>query len=228
MTDKRFYEAHRTELIEKSKQRYQEKREEILAKQNERKKEYKKAQKENAEKGEILNLDTDRMYRKSVKVNKPSYMQVKTYPNGIIIIEAEVSPKQYDDMSITDKEGMRNKRRLENTLNNINTANNIVIVEHNEVQVYLKSENNIQEIVDSVSAFIEEFHKAKEQRIASNNVKAAKPVLQFSIGGEYMAEYESISEAARISDTPRQRITSCLIGKAREAGGYIWKWKYEE
>lgn len=228
MTDNRYYKAHVQELREKGRQRYKEKREEILAKQKEHNKKYKKAQKENAEKGEILNCEVDRIYRKSVKVNKPNYMDVKIYPNGIIVVEAVVSPKQYDDMSITDKEGMKNKRRLENALNNINTANNIVIVEHNEVQVYLLSEKNIQEIVDTIASFVEEFHKAKEERIVSNNVKIAKPVLQFSIGGEYMAEYESISEAARISDIPRQRITSCLVRKTREAGGYIWKWKYEE
>lgn len=227
MSDNRYYEAHVQELREKGRQRYKEKREEILAKQKEHNKKYKKAQKENAEKGEILDCEVDRMYRKSVKVNKPSYMQVRTYPNGIIVVEAVVSPKQYNDMSITDKEGMINKRRLEKTLSAI-IADTIIIVEHNEVQVYLKSEKNIQEIVDSVSAFIEEFHKAKEERIVSNNVKAAKPVLQLSIDGTYLNEFESIAEAARISDTPRQRITSCLVGKTREAGGYKWKWKYEE
>lgn len=239
MKNNKYYEKNKEAIKEAAKAWYYKHKEEVIARNKAKRdaiKEAKEAEKaERQKRGE----DTKKKYyynpenlalrknRKSLDVHCPAYMTCTAYPNGIIVVEAVVSPKQYNDMSITDKEGMRNKRRLEKTLCDI-IADTIIIVEHNEVQVYLKSEKHIQEIVDSVAAFIEEFHKANEERIVSNNAKIAKPILQLSIDGDYIAEYESISDAARITDVPRQRITACLVGKVKESGGYKWKFKYEE
>lgn len=52
-----------------------------------------------------------------------------------------------------------------------------------------------------------------------------KPILQFTLDGEFVAEYPSVSEAARENNIYPSNISKCLIGKRKSAGGSIWKYK---
>lgn len=56
-----------------------------------------------------------------------------------------------------------------------------------------------------------------------NNKKLSKTVLQLSLDGTIMAEYESISEAARQRGIYHANISACCRGKLKTAGHYIWK-----
>ena len=53
----------------------------------------------------------------------------------------------------------------------------------------------------------------------------SKPVLQFSLAGEFLNEYPSIKEAAVKTGIIKQNISSNLTGKYKTAGGFIWKYK---
>ena len=51
----------------------------------------------------------------------------------------------------------------------------------------------------------------------------AKKIIQFTLDGEYVAEYPSALEAKRI--TKINNIIACCRGIQQTAGGYIWKYK---
>ena len=54
-----------------------------------------------------------------------------------------------------------------------------------------------------------------------------KPVLQYTLNGEFVAEYESTSEASRKSGLKYTDIQFCCANKRnrRTAGGFIWRYK---
>lgn len=59
------------------------------------------------------------------------------------------------------------------------------------------------------------------------NQKIAKPVLQYSKQGEFIAEYYSTAEAARQTGINGGHIGCCCNGRLnrKTCGGFIWKWK---
>lgn len=56
----------------------------------------------------------------------------------------------------------------------------------------------------------------------------SKPILQFTLDGEFVAEYPSAMEAQRQTGFKNSYINKCLRGKLDKAYGYIWKYKGEE
>jgi group I intron endonuclease len=55
-----------------------------------------------------------------------------------------------------------------------------------------------------------------------------KPVLQFDLYGNFIAEYSSATEAAKAVGLKYiNSITKCCNNKQHTAGGYCWKWKSE-
>ena len=67
------------------------------------------------------------------------------------------------------------------------------------------------------------------KHIAMDKVRPKKeknpPLLQYSKDGELVAEHKTITEAQDASGADRAVIRKCCIGKAKTAGGYIWKYK---
>lgn len=61
----------------------------------------------------------------------------------------------------------------------------------------------------------------KEDRIS----KTRKSVLQYTLNGNYIGEYESTSEAQRQTGVAQQNICSCCKGKVKTAGGFVWEYK---
>ena len=55
----------------------------------------------------------------------------------------------------------------------------------------------------------------------------AKSVHQFTLGGDFVAEYWSANEAARQTGYDQSNISACCRGKLKQAYGYIWKYKKE-
>lgn len=50
-----------------------------------------------------------------------------------------------------------------------------------------------------------------------------KPVKQYSLDGDFIKEYESLSSAGVATGTDISSIIRCTQNKAKTAGGYIWK-----
>lgn len=65
-----------------------------------------------------------------------------------------------------------------------------------------------------------------EKRI--NHPKLCKPILQFSLSGDFIKEYPSQKEAQRQTGVINQNIYQCCNGKRKQAGGYIWRYKKEQ
>lgn len=61
----------------------------------------------------------------------------------------------------------------------------------------------------------------------SAKVKCSKAVIQFSKSGAFVAEYNSIREAANINNVCPGDIIKCCKGKQHYCGGFNWKYKYE-
>ena len=64
-------------------------------------------------------------------------------------------------------------------------------------------------------------------RARSMQAQHRKPVQQFDLCGNLVAEFESVSNAARFIGKPKDAaaITKCCVGKHRTAYGYIWRYK---
>ena len=52
-----------------------------------------------------------------------------------------------------------------------------------------------------------------------------KPVMQYSLLGEFIKEYESASEAARQLDVFKSNLTAACRGETSQCGGFQWKYK---
>ena len=51
-----------------------------------------------------------------------------------------------------------------------------------------------------------------------------KPIQQFLLDGEMVAEYKSITYASQMTGINRRAINNVLSGYAKTAGGYVWKY----
>ncbi len=63
------------------------------------------------------------------------------------------------------------------------------------------------------------------EELAKIKQKSAKviPVKQYTLDGEFVNEYYSMSEAGRINNISPHQISECCSGKHRQAKGYIWR-----
>lgn len=50
-----------------------------------------------------------------------------------------------------------------------------------------------------------------------------KPVKQFDLEGNYIATFQSLYEASKISGVHSGHISECMVGKRKRAGNFIWK-----
>lgn len=66
---------------------------------------------------------------------------------------------------------------------------------------------------------------------ADNNIHALRTglrhprgekITQFTLNGEYVADYASVSEAARATGFSRGAISHCVNGRSKQSFGYIW------
>lgn len=63
-------------------------------------------------------------------------------------------------------------------------------------------------------------------RMSSGKIKKRKPVSQFNKYGEWIADYESIIQATRMTGITQGSISMCCRGKIKTCGGgYVFKYK---
>lgn len=60
-----------------------------------------------------------------------------------------------------------------------------------------------------------------------NNKKKSKPVLQYTLDGEFVRRYPSANEVRRVLKKSISYICECCKGKAYTAYGFIWKYERE-
>lgn len=59
----------------------------------------------------------------------------------------------------------------------------------------------------------------------NGSIKAERPVVKLDKSGIIIAEFISISEAARQSGVRRESIRDCVLGRQHTCVGYFWKYK---
>lgn len=64
----------------------------------------------------------------------------------------------------------------------------------------------------------------KKSRYGKDN-KNSKPVIQYDLNMNIIAEYVGAREAGRKTGYNQSNITKCCNGKVKTAGGYIWRYK---
>lgn len=74
-------------------------------------------------------------------------------------------------------------------------------------------------------SFKEELSKRMKKRERPDNWgKDPKTVMQYTLGGELVANHKSMREAERQTKINRCRISKCCNGVTNEAGGYRWRY----
>lgn len=94
---------------------------------------------------------------------------------------------------------------------------------------HIRTDNRIENLEIIKESEHQKLHYAenKERLIESQIAKTSKPVLQYTLDGQFVAEYQSINEASRISGVDLRNIQKVLQNKPhrKTAGGFIWKFK---
>lgn len=68
-------------------------------------------------------------------------------------------------------------------------------------------------------------HHSEKTRNKMAESKGINGILQYSIDGEFIAEYPSTREASRQTGCDNSSISKCCKGKLKSTGGFIWKYK---
>lgn len=147
---KAYYEAHKEEKKAYAK--------EYAKKHKEKIKEYREAHKEERKEKTQKPL-AERKSRKKLVYDKPDYITVMQYPNGIVLIEATFQPDDgmiYDSTAdnLDENSNHKLKRELVLELNKIAKEQRIVVVDKFSIQIYEKRLDYVQEIIDCLVYFI--------------------------------------------------------------------------
>lgn len=81
-------------------------------------------------------------------------------------------------------------------------------------------------IMGSKNGFYGKHHseETKNKNKAAHK-KHTKPVLQYTLDGQFVAEYPSLHEVKRQLGYDRKHVSDCCRGKNKTSYGYIWKYK---
>lgn len=77
-------------------------------------------------------------------------------------------------------------------------------------------------IKKSAGGFIWKEKKMEVKPYKHNN---SSNILQYTLNGEFIQEFKSISEASKILKLNPSGISNCANGRSKKSGGYIWKHK---
>ena len=69
-------------------------------------------------------------------------------------------------------------------------------------------------------------YKRTEESIRKSAESRHKPVLQYSLEGEFIKKWDSILDAARYLKTNKSSISQCVLFKRKTCKGFIWR-RYE-
>jgi hypothetical protein len=84
-------------------------------------------------------------------------------------------------------------------------------------------ENNVAENLEWVTCKENNNHGTRNKKVA---MRLGKAVVQYTTNGVFIAEYNSLAEAERVTGIPNNYICQACRGKQKTAGGYLWL--YEE
>lgn len=104
----------------------------------------------------------------------------------------------------------------------------VILVHRLVAAAFIPNPNNLPEVDhinrNTADNRVENLRWAN-RKIQINNSILLKPVLQYTLDGQLVAEYPSVSEAERQTGINHRCISWCCLGKYKTSGDYIWKFK---
>lgn len=100
--------------------------------------------------------------------------------------------------------------------------------EESKRKIGLKSKGNKYHLGKHHSEEAKRKMRRPKTEIEKQHMRESKPktpVVQYTIGLEYVAKYESTREAERQTNIGHCKIISCCKGKRKSAGGFIWRYE---
>lgn len=100
------------------------------------------------------------------------------------------------------------------------------IVNHKDENKENNSVENLEWCTHTYNNLYGEGHRTRCTNARSGAIqKLAKPVLQYSLDGVFVAEYFSATEAGRKTGFRQSGISECCNGNQKTAYGYVWRYK---
>ena len=97
-----------------------------------------------------------------------------------------------------------------------------------KLQVNHIDENKLNNRLDNLNLMTAKENCNWETRTIRSALAQSKTVLQFDKNGNFIKEWISIREAARITNMSAGNIVRCCKEKSEFCGGFIWKYKEKE
>ena len=85
-----------------------------------------------------------------------------------------------------------------------------------------KDENPSNNVVSNLEWCTHEYNVNYGTRNKKVSKKLSKPVLQYTLDGEFVREWKSYSECKR---NGFNHVSECCRGKLKSCGGFIWRYK---
>lgn len=98
----------------------------------------------------------------------------------------------------------------------VDNPNNYPIVNHIDENPLNNRYDNLEWCTHKYNT---NYKNAQVKRIKSKQ----KKVIQYSLGGEILNEFNSIKEIENIIPNSQSNISKCCLGKYKQAYGYVWK-----
>lgn len=139
------------------------------------------------------------------------------------ILKQIVGVQGYLYVTLYDKNKKQKSKRIHQLVAQafISNPNNLPFVNHKDENV----KNNVYYNLEWCTAKYNCNYGTRLQRIA---VKNNKPILQFDLNGNFIKEYESITQASKELNNSLNNISQCCLGRSRTSKGYIFKFKNDK
>ena len=99
----------------------------------------------------------------------------------------------------------------------IPNPNNYPVVNHKDCDTNNNRSNNLEWCTQSYNVLYNDAHKRASK-------KRYKPILQYTLDGDFIKEWPSISEAAQYFNKNTSKFVCCCKGKRKSAYGFIWRY----
>lgn len=121
--------------------------------------------------------------------------------------------------------GLRNKRTRKFFQVHRLVAQAFIPNPENLPQINHKDENKLNNVVENLEWCSVSYNNAYGTRLSRVAEKTGKPVMQYTLDGEFIKEYPSLSEAARQTKSRLSGISMCCAKKYSNSNGYLWIYK---